>query len=100
MRRWGTFLLGMAVGAAVLYVALNYHLVRASDGLHLIAKVDAGMADTYVDITEFGPADWANHVDVAMALVQAGRRDLVESATSGALRKGLDRLLTPPSGDR
>lgn len=100
MRRWGTFVIGMAVGAVVLYVALGYHLIRASDGLHVIPKVNSGLADTYVDVTQFGPADWANHVDVALALAQAGRRDLIESAATGALDRGLDRLLGPRQGSQ
>lgn len=100
MRRWGTFVVGMAVGAVVLYVALGYHMIRARDGMHLIPKVSSGLAGTYVDITQFGPADWAKNVDLGLALVQAGRRDLIESAASGALDTGLDRLLGPRKQSR
>jgi hypothetical protein len=96
MRRWLTFLLGVAVGALLIYAVLNYHIVHARDGLHLIPKADATLAATYVDIRRFGPADWAQHPDLAMALLQANRRDLMESAAADALREGLDRFLDRP----
>jgi hypothetical protein len=95
-RRWLTFLLGVAVGALLIYAALNYHIVRARDGLHIIPKVDATLAGVYVDIRPFGPADWASHPDLALALLEANRRDLMEAAAGDALREGIDRLLAPP----
>jgi hypothetical protein len=96
MRRWVTFLLGVAVGGLLIYAALNYHIVRARDGLHLIPKVDATLASTYVDIRQFRPADWAHNPDLALALVEANRRDLMEDAAADALRNVLDRVLPPP----
>ena len=93
MKRFTTFLLGMAVGAGLLFGALNYHLVRADDGMHLVRKVDAKLSGTYVDIRGFTFADWAKHPDLAAALIDAGQRDLVEGAASDALRNGLNRFL-------
>jgi hypothetical protein len=95
-RRWITFLLGVVVGGVLIFAALNYHIVRARDGLHLIPKADATLASTYVDIRHFGPADWANNPELALSLLEANRRDLMESAAADALREGLDRLLAPP----
>jgi len=98
MRRWGTFLLGVVVGAIALYFILGYHVIRAQDGLYVVPKVSNGLTDTYVDITQFGPADWARHGDLALAMVQSGHRNLVESAAAGALDRGLERILGSPSG--
>jgi hypothetical protein len=95
MRRWATFLCGVLVGGLLLYGLLSFHLVRADDGLHLVRKVDAQLASTYVDIRDFGPADWIEHPEVFNALAAAGRRDLIRSAAEDALHNGLDRLLKP-----
>ena len=44
MRRLSTFFFGMVAGGLLIYAALNYHLIQAKDGLHLIPKVDATLA--------------------------------------------------------
>lgn len=85
--------MGMAVGAGLLYASLHYHLVRAADGFHLVPKTNSQLSNTYVDIREFTFRDWADHSDLAAALVKADRGDLVEGAASGALQKGIDNLL-------
>ena len=95
MRRLSTFIFGMVAGGLLIYAALNYHLIQANDGLHLIPKVDATLAGTYADIRNFGPADWAKNPDIAMAIFKADRGDLLESAASDTLQTGLDRLLEP-----
>lgn len=93
MRRWSTFLGGVIVGGALIYSALNYHIIHAKDGLHLVPKVDAQLASTYVDIRDFGPRDWLDHPEIFAALNSAHRDDLIQSAAGDAVRTGLDRLL-------
>ncbi len=100
MKRWGTFLFGMVVGGLLIFFALNYHVIRARDGMHLVPKVDAQLASTYVDIRNFGPREWADHRDVFLALAKADRNDLIGSAADDALRVGLDRLLGAPDAER
>ena len=95
MRRLSTFFFGMVAGGLLIYAALNYHLIQAKDGLHLIPKTDATLACTYADIRNFGPSDWAQHPEIAMALFKADRTDLLESAASTSLQTGIDRLLAP-----
>jgi hypothetical protein len=82
----------MAVGAALVFTALNYHVIRSRDGMHLVPKIDATLASTYVDVRSFGPGDWADHRDVFFALAEAERTDLLESAALDALRNSLDAL--------
>jgi hypothetical protein len=94
-RRVSTFIFGMVAGALLLYLALNYHLINARDGLHLVPKVDSTLAGTYADIRNFGPRDWAEHADIAAALLKAERTDLLESAARDSAKVGLDRLLGP-----
>jgi hypothetical protein len=100
MRRWGTFLLGVGVGVVLLYLVLNYHLIKARDGLHLVPKVDAQLAGTYVDIRNFGIRDWADHPEILLALKQAHRDDLISHAADDAVRTALDRLLGPAKSDK
>ena len=100
MRRLPTFIFGMMAGGVLLYTALSYHLIHAPDGMHLIPKVETTLAGTYVDIRTFGPADWLDHVEVAQALQEAGRIDLIEAAAADTLRTGLDRLISAPASRR
>ena len=95
MRRWITFMIGMAVGAGLLFATQYYHLIRARDGLHLIPKVESSLAATYVDIRDFTVSDWARHSGVAMALIQANQRQLMEDAATDTIRQSIDRLLDP-----
>jgi hypothetical protein len=95
MRRLSTFIFGMVVGGLLIYVVLNYHVVRATDGFYMVPKVNAELAAAYVDIRQFGPRDWAQHPDLAMAIFRADREELLESAAGGSLQIGLDRLLGP-----
>lgn len=96
MKRISTFITGMVVGGALLYVALHYHLLRAQDGMHLVPKAETSLSSIYVDIREFGPRDWANHPKLAAALFESGQEDLMNSAIDGALQNGIDRLLGDP----
>ena len=93
MKRLSTFILGMFVGAILLFAILKFHVIRANDGLHLVPKREARLASTYVDIRNFTVADWAARPELAAALIEDDRRELVEGAASDALRNGLDRLL-------
>jgi hypothetical protein len=100
MRRLSTFITGMLAGAIVLYTALNFHVIRANDGMHLVPKVQSRLGETYVDIRTFRPRDWIDHPAVAEALVRADRQDLLQTAANDALRNGLEQLLPPAGGTR
>jgi hypothetical protein len=95
MRRLSTFIFGMAVGGLLVYVALNYHLIHANDGVHMIPKVNATLAGAYVDIRQFGPGDWTERPEIAMAIFRAERGDLMGSAAADSFETELDRLLAP-----
>jgi hypothetical protein len=93
MRRWSTFLFGVAVGGLIIYGVLNYHVIHARDGMHLVPKVDAQLAGTYVDIREFTLRDWANHLEIVAALRAAKRDDLLEMSADDTADRLLDRVL-------
>lgn len=74
---------------------MNFHVIRAQDGFHLIPKVNARLSNTYADIRGYQVADWAAHGELAAALVKANRGDLLEGALNDTISKGIDRLMNP-----
>lgn len=86
------FIVGFMAGAASLYGALSFHVVRAEDGHHLIAKSTLAVRDTYVDIRPFGVNEWKDHLELADAMRKAGKKDLVQGAAESAVRRTLDGL--------
>jgi len=93
MSRLSSFLLGMVAGAALLHAATTYHVVRAGDGLHLIAKQPARLSETFVDIRNFTMTDWAARPQLATALVQANQQHLLGDSAAGAIQDGVNQLL-------
>lgn len=92
MNKFSSFLLGVIVGGGLIYGSLKYHLVRADDGFHLVAKSHAEFAGAFVDIRNFSLEDWAEHPALAAALLQADKRHLVNEATSDGVRKTIDNV--------
>jgi len=95
IRRLMTFFLGMVTGGALLFGAMNYHLIRAHDGVHFVPKVSPKLAAAYVDIRGFSAADWAQHSDIAAALISADQAGLMKSSVSESLYKRIDQFLEP-----
>jgi len=95
MRRLMTFFLGMVTGGALLLGAMNYHLIRAPDGLHVVPKVSPKLAAAYVDIRGFTVADWTQHSEIAAALIRADQGSLMKNSASEALQKKVDQFLAP-----
>lgn len=93
MGRFSFFLGGLVVGAVLLYGAMTYHVVNTPDGLQVVPKTIPGLAGTYVDIRGFGIDDWAEHRDLAMALTQAGKSELLGDAAISPVRETLEAWL-------
>jgi hypothetical protein len=93
MSRLWSFLLGVVVGAALLHMAMNYHLVRSNDGFHLIAKRPARLSETFVDIRSFSMADWTARPQLASALAQANKQHLLGDSAAEALHQSVNQLL-------
>jgi hypothetical protein len=93
MKRISTFLLGMATGAMLMYGATLYHVIRAADGIHVVAKQPPRLAETYVDIRKFTMTEWATRPQLASAIVQAGRQQLLGDSAAGALRDAVNQAL-------
>ena len=93
MSRLPSFLFGMVAGAALLHMAMNYHLMRAGDGFHLVAKQSPRLSETFIDIRTFSMADWAGHPQLAADLVQANKQYLVGNSAAAAIRENAQQLL-------
>lgn len=93
MSRVWSFLLGAVCGAALLHVAMNYHLIRSSEGFHLVAKSPARLSESFVDIRSFSMGDWGGHPQLASALVQANKQHLLGDSAANALHQSVNQLL-------
>jgi len=78
-----------------LLTAQHYHLIRSDEGFQLVPKIESKLATTYVDIRKFTFGDWAQHTDVAAALLQADKQHLMEGAADHSLRNTVDRFFEP-----
>jgi len=93
MSRLPSFLFGVVIGAAMLHVAMSYHLVRTRDGIELVAKRPARLSEAYVDIRTFSMSDWAGHPQLAAALVQANKPHLLGDAATQSFSKAREQLV-------
>ncbi|MHB0960900.1 MAG: hypothetical protein ACYC6N_22565 [Pirellulaceae bacterium] len=87
MNRLSNFCMGVVVGAAGLYGAMTFHVVRAEDGVHLVPKVTRGLSDVYVDIRTFAAPDWYEHRGLSAAVVNAQKEYLIADSSLNGLRQ-------------
>ena len=101
MRRIPTFVFGMIAGAFLVYGALHYHVIRTSDGLHLLEKRDSTLAAAYVDLRSMDMMTLVQRYPrVAEAIAASGRNDLIGAAASDSINSTIDRVLASPPGNR
>lgn len=91
------FLLGMVCGAALLFVAMHYHIVRGNEGVVLVPKISNSLSDVYVDIREFDLAQWKQHKPLAAAIMKSSQSHLLEDSAhqsfGNTVRDLVDNLL-------
>ncbi len=92
MSRFSSFLLGLATGAMVLYAAMNFHVVRARDGFHVVNKQPPRLVETYVDIRGFGMSEWAGRPQLTSALVAANQQQLLGDSATGPIQDGIHQV--------
>jgi len=99
MGRFFAFFWGMVVGASLLYGAMTYHVVNTSDGLQVVPKSPPCLQGAYTDIRGFGVEDWTRHRALAMALIKAGKGELMGDAAASPLRDTLEGWLEAFHGE-
>ena len=87
MSRLSSFFTGVIVGAAALYGAMTFHIVRAPDGVHVVPKVTRGLSDVYVDVRSFTAPDWYEHRGLSAAVVNAQKEYLIGDSSLTSLRQ-------------
>lgn len=92
MNRLSSFVLGMVVGAAVLFTSENYYIVRGEDGVHVVPKIAGKIEFPYRDIRNFTVADWQNNVSLGAAIVKANKPELMNDSLTN-VRGNFESLL-------
>ncbi len=87
------FLLGMIVGGGLMFCSLTYHVLHADDGFHLVAKLESGFGESYVDIRDFTVTDWLSHRSLAAAIIRADKEDLLTGTAEDSFRTGVRSAL-------
>ncbi|MCG8649305.1 MAG: hypothetical protein MI861_05705 [Pirellulales bacterium] len=87
------FMAGMICGAALLYAAMHYHIVRGKDGITLVPKISNNLSDVYVDIRQFKLTDWKDHKPLAAAILQSDQAHLLEDASLNSFRDSVRGLV-------
>ncbi len=89
MRWLSTILVGIVIGAGLMYTSFNYHLVHAKEGYLFVPKSSAELTDAYVDIREWNASEWQQHTQLSQAVVKHGRSDLVVQPAAKQLWDGV-----------
>ena len=90
MRSVWIFLGGLTSGFLLMGLSYEYHFVRSDDGFLIVPKTQSSLRNIYVDIRDWSLEDWGDHADVARALIQDGRSELI---TIGATQNALEQLI-------
>lgn len=86
MNKLKPFLIGTLAGSAILFVALQFHLVRSEEGFRLVPRTpQPSLGLAYVDIRDWTAEDWTDRSEVARAMVAHGSTDLIASSVSDNL---------------
>jgi hypothetical protein len=93
MSRMPSFLLGLVTGAGLFYAAMNFHVLWAGDGFHLVAKQSRRVSEAFVDIRHFTMSDWAAHPQLAADLVQAKKEYLVGNSAAASFQDNVQQLV-------
>ncbi len=94
------FLYGMITGAALLYVAMHFHVVRGNDGVFLVTKISNNLSDVYVDTRSFQLDDWKSHKPLAAAIMRSNQSHLLEDSSLSSFRDTVSGLVSGLFGNQ
>lgn len=92
MNRFSTFLLGIVLGALLMFVGLKYTIVRANSGFYLVNKATATLSTAYVDIRDFGASEWREYVALGADITNSDDRQLQEEVAKSLVGNSIDSL--------
>ena len=82
MRRLFAMAFGALLGAAAMFIAFKFHVLRTKDDWVFVPKPSASLVDAYVDVREWDTAEWMKHPQLVKSLVLTGRADLVRRSVT------------------
>lgn len=86
MKKFKPFLIGAIAGSLLMFVSLQFHLIRSEDGFRLVPRTpQPSLGLFFVDLRNWTPEDYADRPELARALVAHGDTDLVASSVSDRL---------------
>ncbi len=78
MSKFKTLVVGTILGAAAMYTGLQYHLLLAPEGLVLVPRTPQhSLKEAYADVQTWDSQSWASHPQLASAVTEHGRADLI-----------------------
>lgn len=90
MKKFKPFLIGAVAGSLLMFVSLQFHLIRSEDGFRLVPRTpQPSLGLFFVDLRGWTPEDYADRPELARALVAHGDTDLVASSVSDRLLDGV-----------
>jgi hypothetical protein len=93
MNRTSSFLAGMLLGVAGLYMTMHVTLVRATDGFHVVPKIAAKMETPFVDIRSYNLAQWKRKQALALSILKANKGYLLQDSSLLAFKMSSQQLL-------
>lgn len=73
-----------------MFVGLKYHIVRATDGFHMVPKSTAKIGSFYADVRNYSMEDWKQHKTLLLDITNSGSDQLKEEAAKSALGNTFD----------
>jgi hypothetical protein len=90
MGKLKSLIAGTLLGAGGMYLGLQYHLLHADEGFLVVPRMpQQRLQDTYADVRDWDAATWTARPQLALAVTQYGRGDLI---SDGVKTKVLDNL--------
>ncbi|MCG6154927.1 hypothetical protein [Rubinisphaera margarita] len=87
---------GILLGGLLMYFSFSYHIVTTGKKTYYVPKTKAQVADFYVDIREWNHQNWAEHPELANAMIKAGHGDLVRRSIAEDLLDAVFRRSGAP----
>lgn len=87
MNKFKPFLIGSLAGCALMFVSLQFHLIRSEDGFRMVPRTpQPSLGLFWVDIQGWTAEEFADRPELVRALAAHGSTDLVASSVVDSLR--------------
>ncbi|MCH2212755.1 MAG: hypothetical protein MK110_15735 [Fuerstiella sp.] len=91
MKNLKPFILGSIAGCGMMFVALQYHLVRSQEGFQLIPRApQAALGLAWADVREWDIQKWSDRPELARAAVSHGSSGLISESVAGEIKNSLE----------